>query len=249
MKYKQIALVVLFPLLIAGMQSGAKWVDMTDTEYDTVIERAGSFLDGKPAFRVDISVSSFRTHHAEVPYETQTGFLVKSGNYFHSCLLGIHTYQNKKYMFTVDTVNKRILIADALTEKDYKPYFDNYEALRSYMQGAKKMELTSSDRVKVAFDPRMRVSHIVMELTKEGFINKSTSFISREIPEKPDDPNSSTVKPRLETTFTNYRKNIKVDYEKEFGEAQFFTLSGKNFVGVGNYKAYRIKDTRVMSSQ
>jgi hypothetical protein len=233
------------PLLFSFSSQTATWKTITAEEYEKMMEKTVGYLTGKTPFKVDIRISSYKTHATTTAFETQDGYYIRSGKNYHTFLMGLHSYQNKKYRFVVDTSDKTIMIAEPENEKNQKPLFDTYQEVKKYVSSYKVLTLENTTKVRIDFTNKMKIARVEMEIDKEGIPLKTSTYMRVELSENSGDPGSEKSSPRLETIFSNYKKNYKVDIEKEFSDSRFFVITNGKFSGVGNYKNYTIHDTRL----
>jgi hypothetical protein len=250
-KFKYILLLLISAGIItsftnARVNQKAEWREISIKEYDDIIKKASAFYEtDKKAYSINVSVSSFKTHTDMIPVESQDGFVIKSGANYHHYMMGVHSFQNKQYRFVVDSVEKTIMVANPEGESVQKMLMSTYEQFHSKIQKVQMISLKEFDKVKIVLSDKMRVSHVEMEFEKNGMLRKSTSFFRVKIAENSDDPKSTKTSPRIETVFTNYKENIKVDYAKEFSEAPYFSSREGKFFPTKKFEGYYIKDTRI----
>ncbi|HYG51599.1 MAG TPA: hypothetical protein VD905_11890, partial [Flavobacteriales bacterium] len=144
---KKAALIpVLFCIALLGMsfispvQTG-EWKEITIKEYDALIDKASAFFETKKTFSVDVEIASYKTHTDKVAYEKQKGYTIRSGNYYHQFMLGVHSYQNKQYRFVVDSVEKNIMIANPEGAHYSKMLMSSFENFHSYITKTQKIDM------------------------------------------------------------------------------------------------------------
>jgi hypothetical protein len=221
------------------------WSEISIAEYDKLVEKASRFYEGENAsYSVDLRISSFKTHTATTPYDVKHGYTIQSGRNYHHYLLGIHSFQNKNYRFVIDSAYRNIMVANPETNLSKQIFLDDYKQFHANIVKVYRIQLKEIDRIKVVFNNKVKISSAEMEMDKNGFLKKTTSYFRVKLKD-PKDENTTATSPRIETEFRNYKARIQPDYQEEFDEKRFFSVTNGKFIVAKAYADYTIKDTRL----
>ncbi len=241
------ALLLLSMLLQGyGWPKNQGWQTLSVEEYDKLTARAENYFSTTQSYALDYSLASYKTHTDKVAFETEHGFVRRSGNNFHSYLLGIHTIQNAKYRFTIDSAYRTVVISEPLKDIDFSFIEAERKALRGSIVSIQKKEEGKGQKIQVTFDKKSRVSTMEMFFSSTGFLEKSISYMRVELSENPTDPNAPKSAPRIEMNYLNYRSGLRFDYKKEFDEKPYFEESGGAFLPGARCKGFTVHDTRIV---
>ena len=236
-------------LLAASFLAGFKsvdnsWQEITVADYDKIVDVAESFFK-QTTCTVEYKMESFKTHTDKNAHDAQFGKAIISGKNMYSNFLGIKTIQNKNYRIVIDSVDKTILIANPVNVTEYKPLIENYKVFKKYFASIKKLNTVEGFKLELNFKEKLKIKKIMLDVNKDGFIKKTSSYLNVAISENPANEKAPKSKPRIETSFLSYKKNVTIDYKKYFDEAIYFIVKNGKMTPNGNYKNYTISDTRI----
>lgn len=232
---------LLFSLL--GLVSKAQLVNIEKDEMIAVFEKINSFFVNTPSYSLTVTHASYEDYTTQTPVEISTGTFKKQDKNYHSFLMGMHTIQNNKYKVVVDTLNKRILVAnpDQLTMMIYTA--DYYKQL---LKNCTKIKKTTSGRYtfyKVELPAESQIGAYEFLVDEEGLAREVTWYYNTEI-KKDDDDENSKVKPRVSIRFSNYKIDPVFSAEA-FSEENYFKAETNKLVVTNNYSGFKLFDQRV----
>lgn len=243
LKYIFVGLVLLMTFYGFVVSQNSGWKEIPVKEYDEIMKKASEYFNDEVSFSVNVSISSYRTHDDKTAFETQKGFFIRSGKNFHHYLMGIHTIQNKKYRFVIDSAENNIMVANPISDDENKILLGSFEQFHSHITKTEILKLNEVDRIRITFLKKNKVERMELEIDKNGFLRKSVAYFRIALSENENDAITSSTKPRLETVFTNYKK-VKAD-DANYDESKYFVSKNNKFIGVNKYSTYKIKDTRI----
>lgn len=251
---RPIILLIVTVLILNGPSTAkaGNWESASKKEVLDKYKNALDWFTKTATYKVNVSYASFVDHAATVPYERSEGSFVKNGKNLHSIVLGMHTIQNERYRITVSDDEQLIALNNLSATEQLPADMNSFSELLDHVQAIKKEVKTGSTCYRIEFVPNGLYASFEFELDAAGLLSKLTYFYSAEMTEENDeaDENGNVNKekirgrPRMEVSFYNYQLNVKTDYEKEFSEKKYFTVSGKKMILSEKYKHYELKDYR-----
>jgi len=220
------------------------WITIDMQEYDKIITKAESFFKNN-SYAMTYKMQSFKSHAENVPHDTQTGKTIISGKNYYSNFLGIKTVQNKSYKLLIDSIEKSILITNPIDQSEYKPLIENYKIFKTNFSSIKKLNTITGSKIEMLFKEKLKIKKIILELDKDGLITKTVSFLNISVSDNPMNKNAVKSKPRIETSFFNYKKNEKYDYKTYFDESKYISIKNGKVTPTEKFKNFRINDTRI----
>ncbi len=235
-------ILILFPCVLL---CSFTW-DVIDKQMMTQkLEEIKKQLKDVQNYSITVSHASFEDYTTNVPHEKTAGFFRRSKNNYHSFLVGVTTIQNANCKLVVDSAHGVIAIADpdrslenTLTHADYDTYLSVCTAI-------KMMTIGKESQYRLEFSKENPLNAYEFSIGDKGFFSKITIFYNREIKKE----NNSVTKPRMEITFSNWKKNISFSKD-EFDETKYvFKKGDQYFLNTLYAGKYKLLDQRVMTKQ
>jgi len=205
-------------------------------------------------YKITVAYASYTDHTTTSAFDQSSGYYIRNGKNVHSCMMGMHTIQNDRLRFAVDTVNKMIVLNDAGEVGKTLPDMNALSGLLDHVQSVQKLQLANGgSSYKITFKPNELYSAYEFELNEKGLLTKLKYFYSTELAEENDEEIDSDApvkkempksRPRLEVTFSNYETAFVPNYEKEFSEKKYLKAQGNKLIATEKYAAYTLKDYR-----
>jgi hypothetical protein len=229
----------LIPFVSKGQSVAVEKAEMIK-----VFEKINTWFRTTPSYSLTVTHASYEDYTSTTPADKTTGYFEKEGANYHSFLLGIHTIQNSKYKLVIDTSQKVILVANpdqltwlSYTQEDYQGLLKSCTALRMNKTGRYtfyRMELPESNPIG-AYE---------FLIDEEGLAREISWYYNKEV-KKDEGDERSKVKPRMNISFSGYKKDAVINYSEEFSEAPYFIKKDKKLVATDKYKKYKLLDQRL----
>lgn len=238
----------------AATKIADSWKPAAKADVLTCYRKAIDWFAQTGNYRVCITYASFVDHSTTAAFDRSAGYYIRNGKNVHSCIMGIHTVQNDKLRFAVDTINKVMVLNDAGGTGQTMPSLAAFSDLLDHVKNVQWKQLPNGSSYRIEFRPNELYSAFEFELNEKGLLLKLKYFYSREMTEESDEVEDSDVpekkealksRPRLEITFSGYQTAFTPDYEKEFSEKKYVRADGKKFLPAEKYKGYQVKDYRL----
>ena len=238
---------ILFVFSFLRVQSqDVAWKTITKEEMANVFEQLSNWFKSPSVYSFTVTHASYENYKTIVPYEKSVGYFKRDKINYHSFLLGIHTIQNKKYKISVDTASKIIMVAnvDSSSWDTYK--LDDYKVLLESCVAIKVFNEKTDKHYRLEFREGYPLSSYEFLIAANGVLKEITWYYAKEVQKDPDDEHSAKVKPRLNITFSDYKKNQVFNYKNEFDESVYFFNKGNKLVVTEKYKKFEISDQRLI---
>jgi hypothetical protein len=243
---------LFFTVSVFSINPGT-WEITSKNDFLNAYKKALEWFTKTEKYGVSVIYSSYMDHQILKPYEKSEGIFLKDGKKAFTKVLSVKTIRNDQFFFSVDTVEK-IIVVNNLVEKGSSPIdMQNIETILENVKSIKKQtSLEGSTRYMIEFKPDLMYSSFEFELSKEGLIKKQSFFYDTEMKEENNDVdesgnvnnNSVSGKPRLELTYSNYQSSISSFQSAEFSEKKYFSQTGNKIILSERYKSYLLKDYR-----
>ncbi|HEX7412691.1 MAG TPA: hypothetical protein VF411_01505 [Bacteroidia bacterium] len=243
-KILHISFTFMFTALIIKAQPNSAWQNVSKQEAAAIIEHSKNWFQTTTSYSFTISHATYAGHEAVSPYEKQNGYFRKYSNGFHSCILGIHTIQNKNYRFTLDTSKQIILVSNPL--RSFEPVSAGDLAnLQKRLDKCTAIKLKTVGQVKtlrLEFPKNSPFSMYEFCLNKDGLPKSIVIYYSGEVKSV---KNAEMVKPKLMIEIDNYQSTIH-PYKDELNDSKYFNEKNKNVLALSDgYRKYTLLDQRV----
>lgn len=228
----------IFPLLTKAQSAVGK------EEMMNVFKKINNFFTNTSAYSLTVTHASYENYTTPVPVEKSTGYFKKQNENYHSFLLGIHTVQNSRYKFVIDTSEQVIMIQNPdqltwinYTSEDYLQLLKNATAIRMTITGNYKFY-----RIELPADNPIAAYEFLVD--EEGLAKEIIWYYNKEV-KKDQEAVQPAAKPRASISFSNYKKEVEFNYAATFSEDNFFKNVSNKLVTTDKYHTYKIRDQRV----
>ena len=196
-------------------------------------------------YSVNINYQTYDTKGSDEIHDKSHGYMIKSGMYNKSRLLGIYTVQNDKIRVTIDSAKKTIQIANAFIFKDPGLSLNDYLKILTFCKVVKKS--TENDIVGYRFETKNTQGLMAQEIFIENGITKEVDayYANEHFYRENNDLKKEIVYPKLTVVFSDFNPKIKV-IPTDFNIDKIVNLSNpKKIVLTPNYKGYKLIDGRI----
>lgn len=211
-----------------------------------VLGHISGTLNAMPSYSMTVTHASYENYKTPVPYERSAGYFRKDRSSYHSFLLGIHTIENQRYRISVDSSAKVMMVADKPDNnepvsvyglQDYKDAMESCTVIKVISIGTDKL-------YRLEYKSGYPLSAHELLVSDDGLLKKITWYYAQEVQKDPEDKNSPKDKPRLEISFSSYKKN-PVFPKKEFDESSYFSKKDNRIIPAEEYRNYQVSDQRL----
>lgn len=216
-------------------------------EFIESYKKAWAIMTETECYSFKLRYLSFSDHKTKFPTETASGFYTKSGNNYHSYILGVKTVQNASVKISIDSIEKLIILSNP--DKITIP-ITNTEQLEELIDNTKKVSKRNENKstvYKIDFKPNDLYESYELKLNEHGVTERMTFFYStirdRDYEESIQGKEIS-VSPRLEIHFDDFKLLSKTK-EAFFSEKLYVQIDNKSIKKTEGYKAYTVKDYRI----
>jgi hypothetical protein len=196
-------------------------------------------------YSVKINYHTYDTKSNDDIHDKSNGYMIKSGIYSKSRLLGIYSVQNEKLRVTIDSSRKTIQVSNTFTIKDPGFSLKDYLKILSFCKTVKKV--TENNLVGYRFETKNTEGLIAQELFIENGITKEVNayYANEHFFRTNNDLKKEIVYPRLQVLFTDFNPKIKMA-SSEFSYDNIIHLSNENKIKLtSNYTGYKLIDGRI----
>jgi hypothetical protein len=196
-------------------------------------------------YAVTINYITYDTKSNNTVHDRSNGYIIKSGLYSKSRLLGIYSVQNEKFRITIDSSKKIVHVSNAYEAKDPGFSINDYMKILNFCKSVKKM--SSVNMTGYRFETKNKEGLVAQELFIENGITKEVNvfYANEHFFRENNSIKKEIVYPRLQVLFSNYNQNIKVS-KSDFSTEKIITIgSDKKLSLVPAYKGYKLIDGRV----
>ncbi|MHB8259765.1 MAG: hypothetical protein ACYDCN_00970 [Bacteroidia bacterium] len=235
---------ILFTAFILKAQANAAWQTISKQEATDMIEHSRNWFQTTNSYSFTLSYATYAGHEAVSPYEKENGYFKKYAKGFHSCILGIHTFQNKNYLYTLDTAKHIIIVSNPV--KSFDPVSaGDIESIQNKLDicsTIKVLTIGETKTLRLEFVKKSSVSSYEYCLNKEGLPKSITICYANEVKSA---KNGAMVKPKLIIEIINYKTGVNPTKD-ELNESGYFYKKDKDVLVLSNdYKKYSLLDQRV----
>ncbi len=237
-----VAAFFIFSALSFTDNNGLSWQTLSKQEFSSIFKKQEKLNKDIGSYSVNVKHASYENHTAAAPHEQSEGYFHKSGSSYRSSMLGMMIIQNSKIKLVIDTGGKHIMIADP--DKAFE-YMDSDKLEQSLLVCDNiKSRISDNGRIyRIEYQAGSPFAAAEYTTAKSGMINKIVLFYNEFETQEKWSELSQKIKPRVEITYTDFKKNVK--FEKDaFSESKYTTLRDGKYVAAGDYKNYKVFDTR-----
>ncbi|HLP13532.1 MAG TPA: hypothetical protein VK177_16470 [Flavobacteriales bacterium] len=234
-------------LLSFGFADKTTWVLAKKDDVEEASKKVSAFYELKTNFSVNILHQTFIGHRTLTAHDQSKGYLKRKGNLFHSFMLGIHSYQDDVIRFTVDTVNRTILVADKKTGETSADL--NVETLIAQKNAAafKRSEANGNLAFRIDYKKDHPVEATELHVNNDFSIREIVIYFHNEMPVSQEE-NAAKAKGKAKITYSDYNMS-PIFGNNEFSHKPFFTFKNTKVVKTGKYSNYTIIDNRIERKQ
>lgn len=221
------------------------WENIGKDRMANVLIQLNDWFKNTPNYAVTVTHTSFETYTTTVPYEKSVGYFKKDRERYHSFLLGIHTFQNAAYKIVVDTANQTMLVAN-VEPGIWNAYdLEGYTYLLNSCSGIKTANSGSDKKYRLEYGIGHPLERYEFLLAPDGSLKEVAMYYRNSVPKNPDNPASEKVTPRLNITFSGYKKGNFGMTNDECDEKKFFIKKGNKLLPTGKYRNFNLIDQRL----
>lgn len=244
LRFKNYIIVFFLTLLFVQLHAQTESVVVPRTDMAKIFEKMNAWFRNTPSYSLTITHASYENYSTVVPEEKAIGYFKKDNQNYHSFLIGIHTVQNSKYKFVIDTSEKMILVAnpDQLAWSSYTP--DDYDALLKNCISIKMTTVGKDKLYKINLPANFPIAAYEFLVNSDGLPKEIVWYYNQEI-QKDENDEKSKVKPRVSIRFSDYKTSTSFNYKMEFSEELYFVNQNSVLKTIGKYKGFKLSDQRI----
>jgi hypothetical protein len=244
---KLACILLLMPaiLLVSYKRADVNWKTMDIKTISKELKDLQVSYSKLTTYAVTINYITYDTKSNNTIHDRSNGYMIKSGIYSKSRLLGIYSVQNEKFRVTIDSSKKVIHISNAYEAKDPGFSINDYMKILNLCKTVKKT--SGENMIGYRFETKNKEGLIAQELFIENGITKEVNvfYANEHFLRENNSIKKEIVYPRLQVLFSNYDQNIKVSKSDFTTEKIITTGSDKKLSLVPAYKGYKLIDGRV----
>lgn len=236
--------VFCFLLLNFHIEAQHQSTSVSKDEMAKIFEKMNAWFRNTQSYSLIVTHASYENYTTEIPVEKMKGYFKKEKENYHSFLMGIHTVQNSKYKFVIDTSEKIMLVAnpDQLAWTSYTP--DDYTSLLKNCSTI-QMSIIGTDKLyKINLPAYSPIGAYEFLINPDGLPKKIVWYYNQEI-QKDENDEKSKVKPRVAIFFSDYTTTNSFNFKNEFSEELYFVNHKSVLMPVGKYKNFKLNDQRL----
>ena len=231
-------------------QGGLTWKPLSKKDAGKIFERTSAIFREMDSYTLRVSQCSYTDYQAMHEYEKQSGYFKKSGANYHSFLLGIHTIQNKKYKVVLDTASKTICLNNPDHAMESGMNQQQYSLMLNHFESLKVSDGLQEKHLRIEYPEGDPFHAAEITLGNDTLVKEINYYYSHAVHSDPNDKNSAKNKPRVKITFSDFKKNQKLNYSEEFDESKYVVLAaGTKPQLTAKYKNYRLRDQRFQETK
>ncbi len=236
---------VLFTLLGAFKPTGLNWQPIDVKVMATELKELQASYSKLTNYSVNIKYLTFDTKSNADVHDKSNGYMIKSGIYTKSRLLGIYSVQNEKLRVTIDSAKKVVHVSNAFKFEDPGFSIKDYTKILGFCKIVKKA--TNNNVVAYRFETKNAQGLIAQELYIENGITKEVNvyYANEHFYRENNDMKKEIVYPRLQVLFSDYNPKIKVLPSDFSLDKIILVLKDKKIKLTENYNGYKLTDGRI----
>ncbi|HEX8517252.1 MAG TPA: hypothetical protein VF868_13730 [Bacteroidia bacterium] len=226
---------------------------VSKTDFMKSYRKATGWFSSTQKFSVSVAYASYKDHSSLTPFERSSGVYMKDGKKVMTNIMGIKTVENENVRFSVDTTDRIIIITNRQDQDAAIISMEAFESMLDQVKALRMQKLPSGAATYfIEFKPDALYAMLEITLNEKGLLEKETFYYATEMKEETDEADqygnvsksSTSSKPRLEISFSNYQTQLREEHTREFSELRYFSQAGKKIILTERYKTYKIKDYR-----
>ncbi len=231
-------------MFVFGVQ--AQWEDATLVEFSERIIASESKIDEKLSY-------SFTTHYAfyndftttELALEYKGKIVSESGKNLMVEQFNQLMIQDEKLNLTIDTQYRSITVQKADLLYSHKKTMEEMSKLLNSECVVKKLVNGKSIKYSIEFAPGAYYKGCEVWYNSNDLVEKYILYGGNEVTDDTDFYNPTTIQPRLEISYTDYRfgKNAAITSMKKVGD--FIVVNGDKIELTQGYKDFELIDLRI----
>ncbi len=244
MRLKYYILFLTFFLFTVELNAQQQMTIVPRVDMAKIFEKMNAWFRNTSSYSLTITHASYENYTTEVPVEKSVGYFKKEKESYHSFLIGIHTIQNDKYKFVIDTSEKIMLVAnpDQLVWTGYTP--DDYNVLLQNCISIQMSSVGTDKLYRINLPANSAIAKYEFWVNADGLPKEIIWYYNQEI-QKDENDEKSKVKPRVSIRFSDYKTTNSFSYKNEFSEDDYFVNQNSVLKPVGKYKSFKLNDQRL----
>jgi hypothetical protein len=245
---KYILYIVIVSNLFIGNNNAQnkQWQASSKTEVLKDYARMADWIRSTKTCYLQVKYKSFENHNDVIPYEQSVGYYYKDNAKYHSYTLGVHSIQNEIYKWTVDSLNKLMVVSEA-REQNVKAF--DTELFEDVLQTCKKYLKNGTSGLttyRFEFSEDYGLKAYEISLLNNGQINEVILYYNGIADDSEGIENPVMKFPKLQIQFANYSNTLPRLVQDVFSNAKYFTLSNQKLQIQTAYKNYKLADQRIL---
>lgn len=219
------------------------WKVVSPNDFLKTLQKFQAFYDGLTSYTTELEYISYDSPQFQIVKDKTVGFYKRSGNFFYSYIMNIHSLNNDKYLIVVDEENQEIIISNPkkniqeLMAADISKYkLDDFVSI-------KEMDI-DGDQKKYRFEMKVKseVNSVEYTIKPSGWISQIVFYYEKDIVN--ENNQVEKVYPCLEMVFKNENLKYKPAIS-DFSEDNFINIKNGKMIPISKYSNYKIKDLRI----
>jgi hypothetical protein len=237
--------IVLFTLLGAFKPTEVNWQPIDVKVMANELKELQASYSKLTNYSVNIKYLTFDTKSNADVHDKSNGYMIKSGIYSKSRLLGIYSVQNEKLRVTIDSAKKTVQVSNAFKFEDPGFSIKDYTKILGICKAVKKA--TSKNVVAYRFETKNKEGLIAQELYIENGITKEVNvyYANEHFYRENNNMKKEVVYPRLQVLFSDYNPKIQVSPTDFSLDKIILMLKDKKIKLTPNYNGYKLIDGRI----
>jgi hypothetical protein len=244
-KRRYFILLSMLILLVSYKPAGVNWKIIEATIVAKELKDLQLSYSKINNYSVRITYLTYDTKKGSDVRDRSTGYMIKSGLYTKSSLLGIYSVQNQKLRVTIDSSKKKIHVSNAFPFKDPGLSFNDYVKILGLCKSIKKV--VNDDHFGYRFETKNTQGLVAQEVyIKNGITREVNVYYANEhFYRENNNIQKEIVYPRLQVLFSDFNPKIVVNPE-DFSVSNIIEIDRNNKLKLqANYLGYKLIDGRV----
>lgn len=238
---------VMALMSFALVQDGIVWKAIPEREVEEVSREIGAFYTGKAQFSVNVVHQTYKGHGSNTPYDQSEGYVRRSGEQYHSYMLGVHTYQDKVVHFVVDSIQKTIVVSDKKNMAPQEGINLETALARENLLSCRKGVQDKKDVYRVDYKKGYTLQATELGVNADHSLAWITVYF-REAVAVSNESDAARVQPKARIVYNGYNFAPRFT-EKEFSHTTYFSIKEKKLVINNRYRNYQLLDNRITKNQ
>lgn len=237
---KRVIIIISLSLLLAGHVIGqSDWQPLSIEELELVYAEISAAYQTE-SYRFDIRHQSFKGHNSQQPHDEMTGFFAKTGNCYHSNMLGSEVLQNERHMIIMQHTYQELQLHDSRDQ-----FADQIATMtsedRSQYSAIAHRKAKRYREYRITYRKNGGIEQLTFRILPSGFLDEMVLYLpamDRTV------ATAESLKPKVRVVF----ENLEVDYVANRGEydtVQYLHIDRKAVKAGEKAAGYDIKDMRL----